>query len=107
MAASRRFSRSDETPTDSGVATARSRTVSAAATMGRGETANAVSATNARTRLAARRDKGRSMITLHDSYCFVIFMSNTGGACGIAAPSCLGSEAPKWTPSGPSITACP
>ena len=29
-----------------------------------------------------------------------IGVSNTGGACGIAAPSCRGSDAPKWTPSG-------
>ena len=30
---------------------------------------------------------------------------NTGGASGIAAPSCLGSDAPKWTPAPSLITA--
>jgi hypothetical protein len=32
---------------------------------------------------------------------------NTGGACGMAAPSCLGSEAPKCTPPWPIMTAWP
>ena len=31
----------------------------------------------------------------------------TGGASGMASPSCLGSEPPKWTPAPLLITACP
>ena len=34
-------------------------------------------------------------------------LPNTAGACGIAAPSCRGSEAPKCTPPAPFITAWP
>jgi hypothetical protein len=33
--------------------------------------------------------------------------AKTGGASGIAAPSCRGSDAPKWTPPGPLITTWP
>ena len=47
-----------------------------------------------------------------DEACFALAdqvgpYENASGASGIAAPSCRGSEAPKWTPVPSLITACP
>ena len=54
-------------------------------------------------RLAWRRWIPRPSVRSASYFCG----PNTGGACGIAAPSCLGSDAPKCTPPGPLITAWP
>jgi len=61
----------------------------------------------------SRRDEGcdnQQTDLHHDLLCFFDFLVGnlkTGGASGIAAPSCRGSDAPKCTPDPSLITACP